>query len=120
MTPTAYLVLEPTQLIASDLATSLCECDPSADVLMAHSAEAALAALSRAGLFRLAFLHVDPDDFAASDLGRALIARRTTCVFMGEQAERRRDMSAYVLQWPFSPQTMAALLIGLSAESAVA
>lgn len=117
MTGTVYLVLEPIEIIAADLALSVQDCDASAVVIVAHSAERALDALSRQDVLRIAFLHVDPDGFDVTDLGQALAGRGATCVFMGDLAERTVALTVPVLQRPFSSETMAALLQGLSERS---
>lgn len=109
MNSTVYLVVEPIEIIASDLAMNVQEYDPSAMVLLALSFEAAFTMLKGHDSVRLAFVHADPSDFAKTSLARALDGRGAQLVFTGDAAERKSD-GIIVLQRPFSTLTTAELL----------
>ncbi len=110
MTKTVYLIVEPIEIIASDLALCVQDYDPAAKVFVAERPEGSFAALEDGeAAVRVAFIHADPTGFHATDLGRALAGRGAYCVFMGDRAEREGKGIA-VLQRPFSFQTIAALL----------
>lgn len=109
MDRTVYLVVEPMEIIASDLAMSVQEYDPTATVLVALSSEAGCLALQGHASVRLAFVHADPRGFCTTDIARALASRNAQVVFTGDAAERRAD-GQMVLERPFSAQTTAAVL----------
>ncbi len=109
MDSTVYLVVEPIEIIASDLAMNVQEYDPTATVLVALSEEAGCLALQGHASVRLAFVHADPRGFSATDIARALHGRNAQVVFTGDAAERSVN-GEMVLQRPFSAQTTAAVL----------
>ncbi len=109
MKSSVYLVVEPIQVIASDLAMSVQEYDPSATVLIALSPEAACEVLEGEPSVRLAFVHVDARKFCKTDLAKALDRRGALVVFAGGSAEPD-DCAKLVLDRPFSAETTAALL----------
>lgn len=104
-----YLVVEPMQIIAADLAMNVQDYDPSALVLTAHSPEAAYALLDSCTSVRLAFVHSDPDTFNSSRLAQALYRLGAQIAFTGDAAERKSD-GIWVLQMPFCGQTIATFL----------
>lgn len=104
-----YLVVEPIEIIASDLATNVRDYDPLATVLTALTHDAACAMLDAYKSVRLAFVHADPNSFAKTSLAQALDGRGAKVVFTGDAAERK-DHGILVLQRPFSAETTAALL----------
>jgi hypothetical protein len=112
---TVYLVVEPIELIASDLAMNVQEYDPSAEVLIALTPEAGCEVLKSQPSVQLAFVHVDPSGFSNTDLGRALAERGARLVFTGDAAERK-DKGIVVLHRPFSAQTTATLLQGIQSR----
>lgn len=109
MNTTIYLVVEPIEIIAADLAMNVQDFDPRATVLTALSQEAACALLEAYTSVRLAFIHADPKTFAKTSLARALDVRGAQVAFYGDAAERSGE-GILVLQWPFTTQTTAALL----------
>ena len=109
MKSTIYLVVEPIQIIASDLAMNVQEYDPSAKVLIALTLKEGSEILESHAAVRLAIVHADPSAFAGSILARALSNRGAQVIFIGDAAERK-DSGIFVLQRPFSAQTTAAAL----------
>ncbi len=103
------MVVEPIEIIASDLAMNVQDYDPLATVLTALTHEAACVLLEAYESVRLAFVHADPKGFAKTRLAQALDCRGAQVVFTGDAAERK-DQGILVLQRPFSAQTTAALL----------
>lgn len=110
MNRSVYLVMEPIQVIATDLAMHIQEYDPSASVLTAISSEAACEVLRTVATVRLAFVHVDADKFCNSDLARALHVRGARIVFSCASPDRNNS-EKLVLDWPFSAETTALLLV---------
>jgi hypothetical protein len=109
MNSTVYLVVEPIEIIASDLAMNIEDYDPTATVLVALTHEAACRALKGHARVRVAFVHADPSAFVMTDLARSLDCRGAELVFTGDAAERNGG-GVLVLHRPFSAQTTAALL----------
>ena len=109
MASSFYLVVEPIEIIASDLAHSVQDYDAVGTVAVATTPQKALSVLADHPSVRVAFLHADPTGFADTALGHALATRQALCVFMGDAAERAKK-AMVVLNRPFSPQTIAELL----------
>lgn len=109
MASSFYLVVEPVEIIASDLALSVQDYDVASSVAVANTPQKALAMLADHPSVRVAFLHADPMGFAETALGQALATRHALCVFMGDAAEHAKK-AMVVLDRPFSPQTIAELL----------
>lgn len=109
MTTTVYIVLEPIEIIATDVALCISDYDPAATVLVAQSVDHAMEFLGIRASVSIAFLHMDPDGFSGSPLARALEARGARCVFMGDSAERS-PLDVWVLERPFSGDTIAAMI----------
>lgn len=113
VTSPSYLIIEPINIIATDLAHSVQDFDPDATVLVAHIVKDALSMIADHPAIHAAMIHASPDGFADSELGIALAARGAQCVFMGDAAERAAT-ALIVLQRPFSTSTVASLLEELS------
>ncbi len=118
MTPFRYLIVEPVSIIASDLALSVQDYDIDATVLAADTLQAAVTLLAGMDPVHFAFIHADPTLFDGTELGLALAEQNTVCVFMGDAAERAQK-ALIVLDRPFSPLTIAALLARLMADNSV-
>ena len=110
MNKSVYLVMEPIQVIATDLAMHVQEYDPSAMVLIAHSPEAACEVLRSVAAVRFAFVHVAADKFGGTDLALALHVRGARIVFSGTSPDRNNS-EKLVLDWPVSAETSAVLLM---------
>jgi hypothetical protein len=113
MASSIYLVVEPINIIATDLAQSVQDFDSEAIVLVASVPNDAITMVADHPVIRVALIHANPHGFAESGLGIALAARGAQCVFMGDAAERAVK-AMRVLQRPFSTSTIAALLEELS------
>ena len=109
MTTSVYIVLEPIEIIATDVALCISDYDPAATVLVAQSVDHVMAFLGIHASVSIAFLHTDPDGFASSPLAHALDAQGARCVFMGDRAERS-PLDIWVLERPFSGDTIAATI----------
>ena len=109
MNRSVYLVMEPIQVIATDLAMHVQEYDPSATVLIALSPEAACEVLRTVASVRFAFVHVAAHKFGGTDLALALHVRGARIVFSGASPDRNNS-EKLVLDWPFSAETTANLL----------
>lgn len=109
MSTAVYLVVEPIEIIASDLAMNIQDYDPLATVLTALSQDAACTMLQDHTSIRLAFVHADPISFAKTKLARALDGCSAQVAFTGDAAERMPG-GILVLQRPFCAKTTAALL----------
>ena len=105
-----FLVIEPFGVIAEDLAQSIREYDPFAEVFTAPSAAEGVRAISGKGAVEVAFLHMNPEKFRRSQLSVPLSDSNTLCVFMGEAADLAEDGRCFLLDRPFSDATVAALL----------
>ncbi|MES2145188.1 MAG: hypothetical protein V4516_12725 [Pseudomonadota bacterium] len=114
-----YLVVEPVSIIAMDLGASIREFDPSAQIIVAQSADTAVRALAGQDAVGVAFLHMDPCGLATGPLAAGLAARGAVCVFMGEAAERAAQTGILLLERPFSTATVADLLARIVPEDRV-
>lgn len=113
MTTATYLIVEPNQIVATDLALSVQDCDAAGRIIVAATPAEALVVLRGAASVLFAFIHADPGGFGQSDLGVALAARGAVCVFMGDAADRAKK-AMIVLDRPFSPCTIAAMMHSLA------
>ena len=109
MNSPVYLVVEPMQIVATDLAMIVSDYDTTATVLIALTLDAACEILKGHPAVRLAFVHADPTSFAQTDLARALEDRRAQVAFTGDAAERKGS-GMLVLHRPFSAETTAGVL----------
>lgn len=109
MQDTVYLVVEPMAFIARDLAMHVQDFDPTAQVLVADTPDMASQMLAGVPDVQLAFVHLDPNHFATTNLAQILKAHGAQVVFFGNAAEEN-DSGILVLQRPFTAQTTAALL----------
>ena len=116
MTPANYLIVEPVAIVATDLALCVQDCDSTGTVIVATTPHDAVSVITETASVLFAFIHADPSGFTQSDLGLALAARGAVCVFMGHAADRNKD-NKLVLDRPFSPLTVAALLHRLTAPA---
>jgi hypothetical protein len=112
MASSFYLIVEPIDIIATDLGLSVQDYDGTATVGIAKTLEDALTMLADRRSVHVAFLHADPVSFAETELGGALALRGAQSVFMGDAAEHAKR-AMVVLDRPFSPHTIAALLQSL-------
>ena len=106
-----YLVVEPEQLVAEDLADAIRAHDPGARVETLRSVAEVWPALS-ASRPQAVILSLDPQRFAETALGRELAAQGIPHAFLcvwGDAAE-----GAICLASPFSEATVAALLARLA------
>lgn len=104
-----YLVVEPIEIIANDLAFNVSDYDGSATVLTALTCYTAVEILHDYPAVKLAFVHIDPTKFAKTALARMLEDRGAKVVFIGDAAERAGS-ALLVLYRPFSSQTIAEVL----------
>ena len=109
MNSTVYLVVEPIEIITSDLALNEQDYDEGTTIVVANTPQEALAAPADRDSVRFAFALADPTGFDKTELGRALAALTASCVFMGDAAERAKK-AMIVLDRPFSSLTVATLL----------
>lgn len=104
-----YVVLEPIDIVATDLVLCLYDHNPSAAFLVAKDAKAALSYVEHSPTVSIAFIHDDPKGFATTPLGIALTEKRALCIFMGDRAERSA-LDVWLLERPFSAETIAAIM----------
>ena len=104
-----YLVVEPIEIIAADLAMNVHDYDPTAEVITATTLDAAFQVIDKAPSIRFAFIGIDARNFALSDLFTALVERGARIIFVGGYGEPS-ESGALVLETPFSAQSTADLL----------
>jgi hypothetical protein len=90
MAQSFYLIVEPIDIIATDLGLSVQDYDVMATVRIAKTLEDALTILADHCSVHVAFLHADPVSFDETELGEALTLRNAQCVFMGDAAEHAK------------------------------
>lgn len=108
-----YFIVAPETVVAADLADAIRAFDPDATVKSFRAEDEALAAL-RVMRPRLVILSREPEGFAATPLGRALVEMDVAFAFLGTFVEEWQEETV-VLSSPFSDETVAALLRGLNA-----
>lgn len=101
-----YLVVEPMRPIAEDLALALKDHDPESQVLLAGSADEALALLRKVPAVTLAIVHAAASTHKASALGIALSERGAVSVLIGDRAEEEATHGFFVLQRPYATETI--------------
>ncbi|SDG72945.1 hypothetical protein [Alloyangia pacifica] len=98
-----FLVLLNDPFVAEDVARSISEHDPTAQVVCAQTPEAALLLVQSEGRIGVALLQMAPSEVARSALGQLLSASGTRIALAGDAAEQQGSACAYeVLQRPFS------------------
>lgn len=109
-----YIVVEPSQIVAQDLAHAIRAFDPKAKVQLLSDAADALAVLAEAKPAAV-FLHREPASDRSIQVGRALWDAGVPIAFTGVEAEMS-VAGAEVLDSPFTEATVAALLQRLLAQ----
>ncbi len=95
------LVVEPSRLIADDLAELVEEVAPGTVVRVASSMHAAVGVVPDWGRIALAFVGFAPGQLRVSALGAALAQNRVTVVYLGH--EREADAAGHrYLERPFA------------------
>jgi hypothetical protein len=111
-----YIVVEPSQIVAQDLAHAIRAFDPKAEVrLLSHPADA-LAAVNKARPAAV-FLHREPTSDQSVKVGLALRDAGVPIAFTGAEAEMSVG-GAEVLDSPFTEATVAAILQRLLRQGA--
>lgn len=105
--PYIYLVVEPEQIIAQDLAHAIRSFDPAADVRVVSEPGAGLSLLPHV---RAVFLHDEPTRSPADEAMQQLQDAEVPLIFLGSMAENRQQAGAVLLFSPFSEATVAAAL----------
>lgn len=106
-----YLVVLDDYLIAQDLAESIACYDDAAQVVVRHVVDDAVAALEAVEGLAVAFVGVDPKQFAGSALARMIDSRGGKVVLMGDAAEDDGETGGWaVLHRPFSQGLVQSLL----------
>lgn len=104
----AYIVVEPEQIVALDLAHAIKAYDPHAEVRLFAGIDEALAALADDPPQAI-FLHDEPGRFLGSAAGRTISGMGVPLAFTGTLATARPE-GAEVLASPFSDITVARVL----------
>lgn len=106
-----YLIVHNQFIVAQDIALTIADHDPAAEVLVAGDAGEGLAECSRHGRIAVAFVSSDPADFDGSALALALGDRGARVVLMGDGAEQAAASLPWaVLHRPFTAGAVADLL----------
>lgn len=112
--PDTYLVVQPEQIIAQDLAHAIRAFDPGAEVHVVGELGDALALLEQV---RAVFLHDEPARLWSVEAGQRVAEAGVPVIFLGTMAEARPE-GAVVLASPFSEVTVAAALRRVLGEAA--
>lgn len=103
-----YVVIEPEEIVAQDLAYAITAYDPAAQVEVFHHPDQALAALKTV-IPAAVIANVHPTSLLSNPLGRLLSDRSIPFAFTGILAEAEAA-GAPILASPFSETSVAALL----------
>ena len=106
-----YLIVMREVVIAQDLALTITDSDPGAQVIIAATEAEAVAALGSVQSLVLAFIADRPARFARSGLARAVAQRGGRVVLLGDEAEATGPTKAWdVLEQPFNTDAVLAKL----------
>ena len=101
--PDTYLIVLRHVLVAQDIAMTIAEHDPAAQVIVAANGTEAVPKLDGIGQVAVAFVGKGPDDFRGSSLASALAERSGRVGLMGEEAEAQGEVQGFaVLTRPFT------------------
>ena len=106
-----YLIVIGDYIVALDLAQTVADFCPTAQVIQQSTAVAALAAVAAIDRVTVAFVGEPPHSFARSELARLIADKGGRVVFVGGEAEDLGPGSAHtVLNRPFSTPAVLAHL----------
>jgi hypothetical protein len=113
--PATYLIVLRHVLVAQDIAMTIAEFDPAAQVILTDSAAEAVERLSGVDRLAVAFVGQGPEAFRASPLSQTVARKGGRVVLMGEEAEAHGEAQGFaVLTRPFST---GSILVHLSARA---
>ncbi len=82
-----YLIVVQPELVARDIAMTVADYVPGATIILAPTAAAGVRELAAVDAVDVAFLGMDPDTFAHSDLGRAIRAKGGRAILLSDAAD---------------------------------
>ncbi|MES2664505.1 MAG: hypothetical protein V4712_00295 [Pseudomonadota bacterium] len=107
----SYLVMVPETLVAQDIALTIADHDPAAEVIFAKSAPEAEKALGTVTALAVAFVADRPSLFVPSALASAIAARGGHVILLGIEAESTGPTPDFdVLYQPFDIDAVIAKL----------
>ena len=110
--PRTYLIVMQQVLIAQDLALTIADHDPRANVIVASTPAEAEAALAPVAHVVIAFVADAPSLFQESTLARTITARGGRVVLLGDEAEDIGPTPQWgVLDQPFSTDAVLKHLV---------
>jgi hypothetical protein len=112
--PAGFLIVEPTHLVAMDIAEAIRAAIPEARVVIAGAPDAVDPALLP-GTLSLAFVHAPPAVYDGSPLAAEIARRGGAAVLMGDGAEEAAGADPAAAGWPVlvRPFTSADILAHL-------
>ncbi len=112
-----YLIVLHDCVVLQDIADTIKDFDPRAQVIAATTPDGALSALIGVERVAVAFIEAAPQAFRETDLAAAIVSRGGQNVFVGDAAEDA-GISAHwnVLRRPFSSDAILAHLTALMPE----
>lgn len=111
--PPVCLVMVQPGLVAKDIALTITDHTPTAQVLLSQSCDQALAALAEVPALWIAFLAMTPDQLRASPLSVAIRNRGGFVVLLSDAAEQTGPSADWgVLARPFITDHVVTLLAG--------
>ncbi len=106
-----YLIVLGDYIVALDLAQTVADFCPTAQVIQKSTAAAALAAVAAVDRVKVAFVGEPPHSFARSELARLIADKGGRVVFVGDEAEDLGTGNGHaVLSRPFSTPAVLAHL----------
>ena len=107
----SYLILLHPELVARDVALTISDQVPTANVIMARSPESAAQALDAVTTVAVAFLAMEPDAYVKSQLAEAIRARGGRAVLISDAAEAVGQGPDWIaLARPFTTECVVAVL----------
>ncbi|SFA88170.1 hypothetical protein SAMN05421688_1446 [Poseidonocella pacifica] len=109
-----FLIVLRQLLVAEDIADTLCDRFPGAQVERTRGAEEALQRIEAGLRADLAFVEMSPAEFDRSDLKQALLLQGARIILLGDAAELAEEAEGFpVLRRPFSTVALLRVIDGL-------
>lgn len=108
----AFLIVAKDVIVAQDLAATITDNRPGAQVLLARSLETGAEALAGVAMIDTAFVAAEPEAFEGSRLAGCLVARGAQVVLMGVLSTRpARSARWTMLPFPFRTEDVRRLIL---------
>lgn len=107
----AYLIVVSDVIVGQDLAQTISDEHPDAEIIVVTTLDAAVTALAAVPFVGVAFIAADPERLARSQLNRILAGQGAQVVLMGLWTDQAPKVAGWkLLPFPFTTETVRGLL----------